>query len=86
VKQLNTAAESIRKEARESTDSADARKAADEVAKGLEKAAHYLNSRTVEQMGEDATRVVQRNPMRVMFIAFVVGWLMGMMMRGGEKR
>jgi ElaB/YqjD/DUF883 family membrane-anchored ribosome-binding protein len=86
VKQLNTAADSIRKEVRESTDSSDAHKAADEVAKGLEKAATYLNNRTVEQMGEDATRVVRRNPMRMLFIAFVVGWLLGMMMRGGDKR
>jgi len=85
VKQLNTAAETIRKEAREASDSPEAHKAADEVAKGLEKAAHYLNNRSVEQMGMEATRVVKRNPMRTLFITFVVGLLLGMMMRGGDK-
>jgi ElaB/YqjD/DUF883 family membrane-anchored ribosome-binding protein len=86
VKQLNSAAESIRKEARESSDSPEAHKAADEVAKGLEKAAHYLNNRSVEQMGAEATRVVKRNPMRMLFITFVVGFLLGMSMRGGDNK
>lgn len=86
VKQLNNAADSIRKETRESTESTEAHKAADEVAKGLEKAAQYLNNRSVEEMGLEATRVVRRNPVRVVFITFIVGLLMGMMMRGGDKK
>jgi ElaB/YqjD/DUF883 family membrane-anchored ribosome-binding protein len=86
VKQLNAAAESIRKEARESSDNPEAYKTADEVAKGLEKAAHYLNNRSVEQMGVEARRVVKRNPMRMIFITFVVGFLLGISMRGGDKK
>jgi ElaB/YqjD/DUF883 family membrane-anchored ribosome-binding protein len=86
VKQLHSAAESIRKEAREASDSSEAHKAADEIAKGLERAAHFLNNRSVEQMGVEATRVVRRNPMRVMFVTFVVGLMLGMMMRGGDRK
>ena len=58
VKQLNHAAESIRREAHDNTEDKKAHEAADEVAKGLEKAAHYLNTNSVEQMGTEATKVV----------------------------
>lgn len=85
VKQLNNAAETIRKEAHDATDDTGARKTADEVAKGLEKAAHYLNNRSVEQMGTEASRVVRSNPLRTLFIAFAVGLLLGIVMRGDKK-
>jgi hypothetical protein len=57
---------------------------ADELAKGLEKAASYLNSKSVEDMGGDATRVVARYPLRAVFITFIVGLLIGIMMRGDK--
>lgn len=85
AKQLNTAATSIRKEVREAKVDAEAQQRADELAKGLEKAAHYLNSKSVDQMGGDATRVVQRYPMRAVVVTFVVGLLLGLMMRGDNK-
>lgn len=85
VKQLNTGADTIRKEARQSPAGSEAKQSADEIARGLEKAASYLNSRSVEDMGEEAVRVVRRNPMRAVIIAFVVGLLMGIMMKGDNR-
>jgi ElaB/YqjD/DUF883 family membrane-anchored ribosome-binding protein len=86
VKQLHTSADTIRREARQATDDAEAQKRADELAKGLEKAANYLNSRSVEDMGAEATRVVQRYPLRAVIITFVVGALLGMILSGGNKK
>ena len=86
VSQLNKAAESMRREVRANSDDTAAHKTADEVAKGLEKAAHYLNTRSVEQMGDEATKVVKRNPMRVMMIALGVGLILGLLLRGGDKK
>jgi ElaB/YqjD/DUF883 family membrane-anchored ribosome-binding protein len=86
VKQLHTSADAIRREARQATDDAEAQKRADELAKGLEKAANYLNSRSVEDMGVEATRVVQRYPLRAVIITFVVGALLGMILSGGNKK
>ncbi len=82
VKQLHTAAETIRREAREATKDREAHKAADEVARGLEKAATYLNTHSLEDMGVEAQRVVKRNPLRTVFIAFAIGLLLGMFLRG----
>src|SRR3990170_1820017 len=58
VKQLQAAAETIRKEAKERKAKGEVREAADNLAKGLEKTANYLNSRDVENLGEEATRVI----------------------------
>jgi ElaB/YqjD/DUF883 family membrane-anchored ribosome-binding protein len=85
AKQLNTAAETIRKEVRSAGVGNEAVGSADELAKGLEKAATYLNSKSVEQMGTDATRVVQSYPLRAVFITFIVGLLLGLMLRGDNK-
>lgn len=86
VKQLYAAAETIRKEVKESQLEGDGKNTANDVAKGLEKAATYLNSRSVEQMGGEATRVVRRNPMRAVMVAFIVGLLLGVIVRGGDKK
>lgn len=85
VKQLHTAAETIRKEVREANADKDAVQKADELAKNLEKTAHYLNTHSVDQMGEEATRVVTKNPWRAVFIALVIGFLLGLMLRGDNK-
>jgi ElaB/YqjD/DUF883 family membrane-anchored ribosome-binding protein len=84
VKQLFSAAEGIRKEAHEAKND-DVKRSADEVAKGLEKAAAYLNSHSLENMGEEAVRVVRRSPMRAVLVAFIIGLLLGMMLRGDKK-
>jgi ElaB/YqjD/DUF883 family membrane-anchored ribosome-binding protein len=84
AKQLHNAATTIRKEAREAGAGAEAVQSADELAKGLEKAAHYLNSKSVEQMGEDTVKVVRRYPLRAVLVTFVVGALIGMWLRGSD--
>jgi ElaB/YqjD/DUF883 family membrane-anchored ribosome-binding protein len=84
VKQLNKAAATIRKEARESDAGGELKQSADDIAKGLEKAASFLNSRNIDQMGQEATRVVQKNPIRAVVIALIVGLLVGIMMKGDK--
>jgi ElaB/YqjD/DUF883 family membrane-anchored ribosome-binding protein len=85
AKQLNTAAEAIRREARESGQvDADALKRIDDIATRLEKTAGYLNSRSVQDIGGDATKVVVRNPWRAVIVSFVVGFLLGLMLRGDD--
>lgn len=86
VKQLNHAADSIRKESREATDDKDAHATADEVAKGLEKAAHYLNTNSVEQMGSEATKVVRQNPISALLVALGVGMVIGLLLNSGSKK
>jgi ElaB/YqjD/DUF883 family membrane-anchored ribosome-binding protein len=86
VKQLNTAAETLRKEVRDNKAGDEAQKSVDEIAKGLEKAAHYLNNHTVEQMGGEATKVVKENPARTLFIVFIVGLIVGLILRGGSDK
>ena len=86
VKQLNHAAESIRKEARETTDDKTAHQTADEVAKGLEKAAHYLNNNSVEQMGAEATKAVRQNPISAILVALGIGMVIGLLLNSGNKK
>ncbi len=86
VKQLNHAAESIRKEARDTTEDKDAHATADEVAKGLEKAAHYLNTNSVEQMGSEATKVVRQNPIPALLVALGIGMVIGLLLNSGNKK
>jgi ElaB/YqjD/DUF883 family membrane-anchored ribosome-binding protein len=85
VKLLHGAAEKIREEAHERPLGDDATRAADEVAKGLEKAAHYLNTRSVEEMGQDAKQVVQKYPVRTITIAVIIGIVIGLILRGGKR-
>ncbi len=81
AKQLFAAAETIRKEAREAGAAGDVKQGADEIAKGLEKAAAFLRDRSVEQMGDEAVRVVRKNPMRAVIVAFIVGLIIGLLLR-----
>ena len=85
VKQLNNVAKTIRREVRDAKADEESIKRADEIAKRLEKTAHYMNSHSVDEMGEDATRIVTRNPWRAMVIALVVGLLLGLIMRGDDR-
>ena len=84
VKQLQGAAETIRKEAKDRKAKGEVREAADNLAKGLEKTANYLNSRDVEDLGEDATRVIRRNPWRFIAFIFALGIAIGIFFRREE--
>ena len=85
AKQLNTAAETIRREARESGSvDEDALKRIDDIATRLEKTASYLDTRSIQDIGGDATKVVVRNPWRAVIVSFIVGFLLGLMLRGDD--
>ena len=83
---LNEAADPIRHEARERGASKDIRNSADDVARGLERAAHYLKRHSFDDMGEDVTKSVQRNPWRTMAILFVIGVIVGLILRGDNEK
>ena len=85
VERLFEAADTIRRETREAKANKDAEQAADNVAKGLEKAAHYLKRRSYEDMGDDVERVVKRRPMRAVGMALVAGIVIGLILRGGSR-
>ena len=85
VARLFDAADTIRREAREAKAGDDAEKAADNVAKGLEKAAHYLKRHSYEDMGDDVERAVKRKPMRALSIALVAGIVIGLILRGNPR-
>jgi ElaB/YqjD/DUF883 family membrane-anchored ribosome-binding protein len=82
VKQLHSAADLIRKEAKE-RNAADPtlKDNADKLARGLEKTASYLNSRNIDQLGGEATRVVSHNPWRSIGLVFVIGLIVGLLLR-----
>lgn len=84
VKQLHQAAETIRKEARERASDELVHNNADRLAQGLERTAHYLNTHTVDQMGEDAASRVRKNPLRILSIVFIVGLFIGMFLRRND--
>jgi hypothetical protein len=84
VGKLYDAAEGIRREVRESKASKDARRSADNVARGLEKAAHYINRHSFEDMGEDVEKLVRRPPVRIVLIALVVGVVLGLILRNSK--
>ena len=86
VRLLKEAAVTIRREARERGASKDVRGSADDVAKGLERAAHYLKRNSYEDMTEDVTKSVQRNPWRTMAILFVIGVIVGLVLRGDNEK
>ena len=80
-KKLNQAAEAIRREVRENGADTDGVEKADEIATHLEKTATYLANNTLEEMGEDATEVVTRNPWQAVLMALAIGFILGMMLR-----
>lgn len=86
AKQLNAVAARIRKEVREDDSKAEDIERADELARNLEKAAYYLNTRSLNEMGQEATQVVTRNPWRNLMVALIVGFILGLIVRGGGDK
>lgn len=86
VKQINNSAENMRKEARESGLEPEVVAQIDHMAANLEKAAGYLNNRSLEQMGEDIDRVIDQNTGRVIVITLIIGFILGFLLRGGGRR
>jgi ElaB/YqjD/DUF883 family membrane-anchored ribosome-binding protein len=81
AKKLNVAAENIRKEMRENEADEEAIAKVDEIAGHLERTAQYLNDNSLEEMGKDATQAVQANPWQALLVAFIIGFVVGMLLR-----
>lgn len=81
VKGLHSAAETIRREARDKGVSGDALKGLDQTAGSLERAAAYLKRKELEDMGRDAEQAVRqqakRNPWPLLAIVLVIGVIIG---------
>lgn len=78
--QLITAAEHIRAEGFRSGDEVAIRQA-QQLSRSLERAAVYLDSHTLDQMGGDATLMVQAKPWQAVIIAFLLGAIFGHSLR-----
>lgn len=85
VKGLNSVAETLRKEMREAGASPEVSENIDLLADGLERAATYLRKHSYEDMGEDVKRVVRRSPFRTLSIIFIVGLVIGLLLRGSGQ-
>jgi hypothetical protein len=85
VKGLNSVAETLRKETREAGASPEVSDNIDQLAQGLESAAAYLRKHSYEDMGEDVKRVVRRSPFRTLTIIFIVGLVIGLLLRGNGQ-
>ncbi len=90
VGQLNQTAKKIRKEARGRGVTGDALRQVDNVAKGMEKAAHYLYWNSFEEMGDDvektAQKTVKNKPLQMLVIALIVGLVIGLLLRGNDRK
>jgi len=85
VGQLNKAAAALRQEVRDKSSDPSLHQSVDEAATGLEKAAVYLNNHSVEDMGVEAVRTVKQNPVPMVAIVFVLGLIVGLLLRGGKR-
>ena len=86
VKNLYDAAKNIRKQARDAGLNDEVLERVDEVAIGFEKTASYLKNKSYEDIGQDAVKTVKTYPMQIMAIVFVVGVVIGLLMRGDSGK
>ncbi len=85
VKTLYDAAMNLRKQARDAGASDEIADRVDDVAIGFEKAASYLKRNSFEDMGEDAVRTVKTYPMQTIAVIFVIGVVIGLLLRGSRS-
>lgn len=85
VKNLYDAAKNMRKQAREAGMNDEVLERVDDVAGGFEKAASYLKNNSYEDIGQDAVKTVKTYPMQIMAVVFVLGVIIGLLMRGDNK-
>ena len=84
VKTLYDAAKSMRKQARDAGATHETLHHVDDVAEGFEKAAGYLKNHSYRDMGEDAAQTVKRYPMQTLAVLFIVGVIVGLILRGSQ--
>lgn len=80
---LLKAAENIRREAVKGGNDEVIRQA-HRLARGMEKAAVYLDSHTFEQIGSEAAETVKENPWQSLGIAFIIGLILGLLLNSGR--
>ncbi len=85
VKQLQNAAATIRERAQESKNAREMLDVADTIAHNLEKAANYINARKLDEISQEATKVVKRNPWRITAIVFAIGVILGLFLRRDDE-
>lgn len=81
---LLKAAENIRREAVKGGNDEVIRQA-HRLARGMEKAAVYLDSHTFDQIGLEATETVKENPWQALGIAFIIGLIIGLLLNSGHR-
>ena len=77
VKKLFEVADELRAQARET--SGEARDNVNDMARNLERAANYLNSRTVDQV-EEAKDTASNNPLKSTVAVLIVGIIIGLLL------
>ncbi len=84
---LLNAADTIRTEALKGGNDEMIRQAG-QLSRGIEKAALYLDSHTLDQIGEEATEMVKQNMWQTLGLAALIGLLLGMILGGnrGDRR
>ncbi|MFN8451635.1 MAG: hypothetical protein U0521_24360 [Anaerolineae bacterium] len=85
VKTLYEAAKTLRKESREAGAGEEVQERLDDVATGFEKAAGYLKRNSYSDIGEDAVRTAKNNPMQTMALIFIIGVVIGLLLRGNRS-
>jgi hypothetical protein len=86
VKNLYDAAKNMRKQARDAGLNDDVLDRVDDVAIGFEKTASYLKNKSYEDIGQDAVKTAKTYPLQIMAILFVVGVVIGLLMRGDSNK
>ena len=79
AEEMLSAAQRIRREARQ-TDDAETVAKAEEIAAGLEWTARYLDRQSIEQVGQEVAAAIQQNVWLALALAFVTGLVMGLLM------
>jgi hypothetical protein len=85
VKTLNDGALNMREQLHEAGAAEEVVKAVDDIAKGFERAAGYLNNHSVEEIRQDATKTVKENSTVILVIVLIIGVIIGLMMRGSDR-
>ena len=85
VKTLFDAAKALRKQSHEAGASEEVQERLDDVATGFEKAASYLKTNSYSDIGEDAVRTAKNNPMQTAALVFIIGVIIGMLLRGNRS-
>lgn len=85
VKTLNDSALNLRQQTREAGANEEVVKAVDDIAKGFERAAVYLNTHSVDDIRKDAEKTVKQNSTLILAIVLIVGVVIGLILRGGDR-